>query len=58
VGKNDKDNDLKFELKPSSGKIAAGSYQIVKASFTPSQEKDYLIKFPIKIQENPKVINL
>jgi hypothetical protein len=49
---------LKFELKPSSGRIAPGSFQIVKAYFNPSQEKDYMVKFPIKIQENPKVINM
>jgi len=49
VGKPDKDNEVKFELKPSSGRIAPGSFQIVKAYFTPSQEKDYGVKFPIKI---------
>jgi hypothetical protein len=35
----DKDNELKFELVPSSGKIVAGGFQIVKAMFTSSQEK-------------------
>ena len=54
----DKDNELKYELQPSSGRIPAGNFQIVKVFFTPSGEKDYLNKFPIKIQENPKMLNL
>lgn len=37
-------------MKPSSGRIGPGNFQIVKVFFTPSQEKDYVTKFPIKIQ--------
>ena len=32
----DKDSEPKYELKPSSGRIQAGSFQIVKVLFTPS----------------------
>lgn len=31
---------------------------MVKVFFTPSQEKEYINKFPIKIQENQKPLNL
>lgn len=38
VGGHDKDKDeVKYELKPSSGKIPSGGFQIVKVFFTPSQ---------------------
>ena len=42
----------------SSGRIFSGSFQIVKVLFTPSVDKEYINKFPIKIQENPKMLNL
>jgi len=54
----EKETDFKYELEPSSGRIASGSFQIVKVSFMPSAEKDFSTKFPIKIQDNPKVLVL
>lgn len=38
-----------FLLNPSSGKILPSCNQIIEVSFTPSSEKPYQHKFPIKI---------
>jgi hypothetical protein len=45
-------------MNPSSGKIPSGGFQIIEVTFAPSSEKEYQIKFPIKIIDNSKVLVL
>lgn len=53
---SDKKEEVKFVMNPSAGKIPSGGFQIIEVTFAPSSEKEYQIKFPIKIIDNSKVL--